>query len=539
MPSERGAATLKAAAQGIHHLFLSSLASKVLTFAANVAVVRYTSPEQQGFKLQLELIAMSVLFFGREAFRVAALRMDMSEAVPVEEIGSALRHTMNVGALSALFTAALLAGVWFVGLPMLMQRSQEWQHAAAELQLPGAFCLFLVGAFLETLCEPLYMTMQGMALNKLRSYSEAAALFVRSLAPIVLIQLGFPPLLAFGWSWVLYGTVMTGTLYFYFSVQGCRVGVIPATSALAVRRDDGVLMPAKVSSCLLQLQLESSMRLVLQEAEKVVLSSVAPLAEQGVFQVVSHLGGMLCRLLFRFIEESSLAIWSKLVSIGALEESQRVLVVLLRFLCLLGFIFCAFGPAYSHSLLFILYGTKWTATDGPEVLAAYCLYLSLMGINGSSEAFNRAAATDAHLQRLWKVQCVFSCVSVALSVLSTTQLGLGLVGLVWSSSVVMCLRTAFCLHYARSFLPSFRVRDCIPAPSVVAATAGAFVATKASQRQFFPRESNDVKAMAMHIAVGAVIFLAYLGVVYKAERRLFGEMRSVLRGEAAAKPKNA
>lgn len=63
-------------------------------------------------------------------------------------------------------------------------------------------------------------------------------------------------------------------------------------------------------------------------------------------------------------------------------ELLPALRVRFRLLGLLGLLFVAFGPSYSWLLLHLLYGEAWSSTEAPDALAAYCVYVLLMAING-------------------------------------------------------------------------------------------------------------------------------------------------------------
>lgn len=52
----------------------------------------------------------------------------------------------------------------------------------------------------------------------------------------------------------------------------------------------------------------------------------------------------------------------------------------------------AFGPAYTYMLLRLVYGQRWSETEAPRALAAYCLYILLLAVNGILEAFVHAVA---------------------------------------------------------------------------------------------------------------------------------------------------
>ena len=64
-------------------------------------------------------------------------------------------------------------------------------------------------------------------------------------------------------------------------------------------------------------------------------------------------------------------------------ELVPALRVRFHLLGLLGLLFVAFGPSYSWLLLHLLYGEAWSSTEAPDVLAAYCVYVLLMAINGA------------------------------------------------------------------------------------------------------------------------------------------------------------
>ena len=58
-----------------------------------------------------------------------------------------------------------------------------------------------------------------------------------------------------------------------------------------------------------------------------------------------------------------------------------------------GVIAVAFGPPYAYTFVRLAYGQTWAATPAPGVLAWYCLYILLLGVNGILEAFQHAVST--------------------------------------------------------------------------------------------------------------------------------------------------
>lgn len=52
----------------------------------------------------------------------------------------------------------------------------------------------------------------------------------------------------------------------------------------------------------------------------------------------------------------------------------------------------AFGPSYSYVLLRLVYGQRWSDTEAPTALSYYCTYITLLALNGCTEAYVNATA---------------------------------------------------------------------------------------------------------------------------------------------------
>ena len=52
----------------------------------------------------------------------------------------------------------------------------------------------------------------------------------------------------------------------------------------------------------------------------------------------------------------------------------------------------AFGPSYSYVLLRMVYGQRWSNTEAPAALSYYCGYITLLALNGCTEAYVNATA---------------------------------------------------------------------------------------------------------------------------------------------------
>eukprot|EP01059_Diplonema_ambulator_P026057 TRINITY_DN4322_c0_g1_i1.p2 TRINITY_DN4322_c0_g1~~TRINITY_DN4322_c0_g1_i1.p2 ORF type:complete len:538 (+),score=189.46 TRINITY_DN4322_c0_g1_i1:149-1615(+) len=485
-------------------------------------VVRYTTPVEQGAKLNMELGVHALLFFSREAMRTASLRLDMGDAVPSGAKRDNLIYIFNTGWASFAFTTLLVAAAYIFGIPHLLA-SAEWATLSASLNIHLVVGLNLAGCMFEALAEPLFMATQCyFPVNKLRVDSEAFSLVIKTLVSSGLVMAGYPALLSIALSQAIY----SGSLFAFFYVWYFRTGFKENPGVLP-KVHKNTFIPTRVKAVFSQLYLESVMRLVLTEGEKILLSNVAVLSSQGVYEVVSNLGSVVTRLLFKFLEEVSLVIWSKLFAAGTVVQAERLLKLLLRVLIMIGYIFMCWGPAYSQTLLYVLYGAKWVV-EAESLMSLYWVYVGLMGVNGVLEAFYRAAAKEADLQLLWRMQTAFSLTFVVVSLL-LSHLGAGVHGIVLSSAFVMSLRIAFCLRFAARTLPSFAPATCLPSTPITLFAFTSFVLTKASQLLLHPTpDVITLKTSLVHVAFGAVLGIIFLALIYIKEKHVLRELKTIL-----------
>ena len=59
---------------------------------------------------------------------------------------------------------------------------------------------------------------------------------------------------------------------------------------------------------------------------------------------------------------------------------------------IVGLLAVSFGPSYTYVLLRLVYGHKWSDTEAPNALAYYCGYITLLALNGCTEAYVNAVA---------------------------------------------------------------------------------------------------------------------------------------------------
>jgi hypothetical protein len=228
---------------------------------------------------------------------------------------------------------------------------------------------------------------------------------------------------------------------------------------------------------------ESVLRLILTEGEKVVLAAKGNLSSQGIYDVISGLGALIVRLVFRLWEDFAFSAWSRpddgtddqpsdaalrhMASAASPKRTEAarakfsepsaapayvtvakwdLLFAMLKIAVHFGALAAAFGPPLAARVLWSLFGgsrtSDWTGADAVDVLVAYIYYIPLLGVNGLLEAFVRATSTEHALRRLkgWMVLC--SLAYIALCYVSLFVFDLGAVGLLYANSINLAIRIA-------------------------------------------------------------------------------------------------
>jgi oligosaccharide translocation protein RFT1 len=145
------------------------------------------------------------------------------------------------------------------------------------------------------------------------------------------------------------------------------------------------------------------------QGDKIMLSLVSSHYDQGVYALAHNYGSLAARLLFQPLEESGRLMFSRLAPQGGgrgeggekerLRTLSRLLSTLVKLVTLVGLVFACFGANYTRVLLRVLLPGKAWAEGGQaaKVLSWYCLYVLLLALNGMTEAFVYATASQAEV----------------------------------------------------------------------------------------------------------------------------------------------
>lgn len=223
--------------------------------------------------------------------------------------------------------------------------------------------------------------------------------------------------------------------------------------------------------------LQTGIKYVLTEGDKYLISALATLKDTGMYALSANYGGLIARMLFRPIEDSSRNLFAKLCSDAGevrqvsgvtkkteskqntanVQQAATVLQDLLRIYGLVSLVAFAIGPAAAPLLLRLVAGARWSDTGAGDVLGTYCYYIPLLAVNGVSEAFVSATASTSELRKQSIWMGGFSVAFAASAYLFLSVLQMGAKGLVLANCVNMVSRIIFNLNFVKSYFAARNV----------------------------------------------------------------------------------
>lgn len=237
------------------------------------------------------------------------------------------------------------------------------------------------------------------------------------------------------------------------------------------------------------------MKHVLTQGDTFLIASLASQKAQGVYTLANNYGGLVARLIFQPIEESSRNYFGKLLSSAngnpskdLITKARKNLQTLLKAYMLLSVCVLAIGPTMAPLLLKIVAGPAWIESGAGHVLARYCFYIPLLAINGLTEAFVSSVATESQVNRqsLWML--AFSAGFAGAAYFFLGVLDLGAEGLVWANTLNMSFRIVWSTVFIASYMKRHNTRlefaAVLPQPMTIAAGLGAHAVLTRVQSTF-------------------------------------------------------
>ncbi|KAI4193908.1 MAG: hypothetical protein LQ350_008084 [Teloschistes chrysophthalmus] len=497
--------------KGATYLILVQVGSRALTFLVNQILLRFLSPELLGISTQLELYSTSVLFFARESLRVALQREDVEgpEAFGEEDgKNHKVNHKFKTQDRKAQEVVNLSYIAIGLGLPLAYIFASLYIRNADTPVLTTPYIqaslnTYLLATILELCSEPCFALAQQQMLYGVRASAETLATFTRCLLTCGIAV------------WASKADVAVGALPFAIGQLGYAailnvVYLTQLTPSGIDRRQSLFLKPIAPSSPSLLLDrfplsrlnlafniyAQSIFKHILTTGDSLLVAAFTSLQSQGAYTLAANYGGLVARMVFQPVEESTRTLLGRLLHQSAhgpkatdnthaisiserreqVDQAANYLRFMLRFYSIISTIIVAVGPSLAPLLLRFIAGSRWSDSEAPSVLSAYCYYIPLLAINGILEAFVSAAATPAELrvQSAWMV--AFSAAFAVTGFLVLKAWDQGAQGLVFANAVNMTCRIIWSWQFTAGHLRdrgiAFRAWEVVPKFSVIILAIG-------------------------------------------------------------------
>ncbi|KAF9701403.1 hypothetical protein EKO04_001125 [Ascochyta lentis] len=538
---------LSASAKGATFLILLQVASRALTFAVNQVLLRFLSPELLGVSAQLELFSISVLYFARESLRVALQRQAHGTQAVV--------NLAYLAVLTGLPLTYLLAHLWL---------RSDTPNVPCFVHALGLYC---TATIIELLTEPAFSAVQQKLLYKVRASAESTATLLRCLgtcgsailASSIGVDIGVLPF-AIGQLAYALGLLVVYLYNMWPVARNEQFTLLP--KQISPTKDISVTFKY-FSTPLLRLTgsltLQSALKYILTQGDSLLITTYTSLADQGAYALASNYGGLIARMLFQPIEESSRNMFAKLCASSEpapnttdknggqqpqekkqnLSQAAKVLTIILRLYTIISLFAVTLGPTLAPLLLSIVAGSKWSATTASKVLATYCYYIPFLAINGVSEGFVAAVATNKELYAQSISMGFFFAAFAGSAWFFIGHLELGGSGVVLANTVNMALRILWNTWFIRRFFNrreiSFKLSDTLP--SITSLAPAVIVPTLMQVRPGFKYLAR-FGVFGELVSMGAVAGLFALHVLFF-ERRFLLDCYRMLRPARSAEPTKA
>ncbi|KIW90395.1 uncharacterized protein Z519_09040 [Cladophialophora bantiana CBS 173.52] len=471
-------------------LILIQVASRALTFIGNQFLLRFLSPSLLGIAVQLELVSVTSLYFARESLRVALQRQrpwsQSSKSISAGEGKWNVEGTETQTVVNLSHLAVLL------GLVMSTIFGYSYLRSAPDEVLNSpyfnvSFQIYAAATLVELFAEPAFVVIQQKALYKDRARAETSAAMARCLSACIVAVLGHqrglaPSILPFAAGQAAYAL----TLLALYSLPTIKLSKAENFSLVPKQ----ILPPSPqqiyyfrlfhktIISLAATMYMQSVFKLLLTQGDALVLSFLSSLEDQGAFALASNYGGLLARLVFQPVEESSRNTFGRLLTpssslsntkaptpsdspknkIRPNEDTNNTRLVLsylsttLHIYLLFSLPLLSLAPQILPFLIPYILSPQWRTPSTSLLLSTYCYYIPLMAVNGILDAFVTSVATPAQLrsQSLWML--VFTGLYGVAAWAMLKVWVMGSVGLVGANMVNMALRILWSVAFLKTWV---------------------------------------------------------------------------------------
>jgi oligosaccharide translocation protein RFT1 len=213
---------------------------------------------------------------------------------------------------------------------------------------------------------------------------------------------------------------------------------------------------------------------ILTQGDSMMLAALSTLEDQGIYALAANYGGLIARMFFQPIEESTRSNLGKLLAAnkagtpkpGSLTEAKLYLHDILRIYGILSILVCSVGPTTVPLLLRFLIGSQWSQPEVLSLLSLYCYYIPFLAFNGITEAFVSSVANNSELRQQSAWMGGFSAGFAAAAYLFLKVCRWGVHGLIWANIVNMAVRIVwsywFINRYFRKHNNDMKLAETLP-----------------------------------------------------------------------------
>ena len=477
------------AGSGTLLLILIQVSSRALTFIGNQFLLRFLSPSLLGISVQLELVSVTSLYFARDSLRVALQRQPPTPSTKAENKAGSLtegdksQSSRQIQTVVNLSYLSILLGLIICTTFGYSYRMSAPLEVTSSPSFTLSFQIYALATLIELLAEPFFIVIQQKALYAARARAETSAAMARCLFACIVAVLGHgrgwePSILPFATGQLSYAVVLfslyslpawTSSREDAFNLKPTPLPSSPPPQAPNLYYLSLIHKPLLALAGTMYMQ--SVFKLFLTQGDALILSFLSSLADQGAFALASNYGGLLARLVFQPVEESSRNTFGRLLSSPSgidgpkdgiedarkqqKQNSQQALSYLantLHFYLLLALPLLSLAPYILPLLVRHILSARWYTPSTASLLSTYCYYIPFMAVNGILDAFVTSVATPAQLrqQSLWMM--LFTAVYGGAGWALMTKGGLGATGLIAANMVNMGLRVLWCLYFIRTWI---------------------------------------------------------------------------------------
>ncbi|EFE39663.1 nuclear division Rft1 protein, putative [Trichophyton verrucosum HKI 0517] len=520
-------------ALGPVYLIAIQVVSRALTFLANQVLLRHITPYAFGLASQIELYSITVLFFSRESIRLAAQRQppDITKAADIDSTDkrpeNAKNQEENAGSQAVVNISYVPIAL---GLPMAYVFGVLYLNLGQSDRTLGhieriSFLIVQLATVLELLSEPLFAVVQQRMLYGTRAKVEMISSVARaffSCASVLLISRSYEDagILSIALGQLGYATFLLAGYFICakpisqkhaFNLYPVRIAYINHPNYIFS------FIPQHLLALSMNLYMQSVAKHVLTQSDSVILASLATLEIQGQYALASNYGGLIARMVFQPIEEYSRNLFSKLL---AIRESGQIVdksvkavksqfIDILRGYGILCVSISAVGPAAVPLAIKLIIGSHWDSPETQQVLSLYCYYIPFLAVNGITEAFVSAAATNSELRLQTKWMGILSAVFVVAAYVFLRITQSGVYGLLWANLVNMAARIIWSSFFIQRFFEKhdskLHAREILPSLGVCIAGAIGWLSLRYSTVPGGLDLENLAKVVTTGLCVGSTM----------------------------------